>query len=123
ASASELSLFRRPLPAANLRFTTAVMWDGREGLVSPADPTNGLQAALASQASHAVVGHAQGDAPLSAPAADSIVRFELGIYAAQTTSSTAGPLDALFAFGGTQALVAQEFFPGINASLPSLGTN
>jgi hypothetical protein len=30
ASADELSLFRRPLPATNLRFLTAVMWDGRE---------------------------------------------------------------------------------------------
>ena len=30
ASASELSLFRRPIPSTNLRFLTAVMWDGRE---------------------------------------------------------------------------------------------
>ena len=30
ASASELSLFRRPLPATNLKFLSAVMWDGRE---------------------------------------------------------------------------------------------
>ena len=30
ASASELSLFRRPPPSTNLRFLTAVMWDGRE---------------------------------------------------------------------------------------------
>ena len=30
ASAAELSLFRRPLPATNLRFLTGVMWDGRE---------------------------------------------------------------------------------------------
>src|SRR4051794_8463868 len=28
ASAAELSLFRRPPPATNLRFLTAVMWDG-----------------------------------------------------------------------------------------------
>jgi hypothetical protein len=30
ASASELSLFRRPLPSTNLGFLSAVMWDGRE---------------------------------------------------------------------------------------------
>src|SRR5262249_17997910 len=30
ASANELSLFRRPLPSANLKFLTTVMWDGRE---------------------------------------------------------------------------------------------
>src|SRR6185312_8859969 len=28
ASASQLSLFRRPLPSANLKFLSAVMWDG-----------------------------------------------------------------------------------------------
>src|SRR5262249_36720297 len=30
ATASNLSLYRRPLPATNLRFLSAVMWDGRE---------------------------------------------------------------------------------------------
>jgi len=30
ASASELSLFRRPLPTTNLPFLATVMWDGRE---------------------------------------------------------------------------------------------
>jgi hypothetical protein len=30
ASAAELSLFRRPLPSANLKFLSTVMWDGRE---------------------------------------------------------------------------------------------
>src|SRR5689334_12390898 len=30
ASAAELSLFRRPLPTANLKFDSTVMWDGRE---------------------------------------------------------------------------------------------
>jgi cytochrome c peroxidase len=30
ASATELSLFRRPLPATNLPFLATVMWDGRE---------------------------------------------------------------------------------------------
>ena len=123
ASPAELSLFRRPLPAANLRFSTAVMWDGREGLVSASDPANSLRAALSSQASHAVAGHAQADVRLTPSSADSIVQFELGIYSAQTSSTSAGPLDALFAFGGPQALLTQEFFPGINVSLPSLGTN
>jgi len=36
ASAAELSLFRRPLPATNLKFLTAVMWDGRETFADPA---------------------------------------------------------------------------------------
>jgi len=123
ASPAELSLFRRPLPAANLRFNTVVMWDGREGLVNAADPTNSLRAALASQATDAVSGHAQGQMRLTAASADSLVRFELGIYSAQTSSTDAGPLDALFAFGGPQALITQEFFPNINASSAALGSN
>src|ERR671937_1392604 len=32
ATPDHLSLFRRPLPATNLRFLSAVMWDGRETL-------------------------------------------------------------------------------------------
>src|SRR5512140_929947 len=35
ASAAELSLFRRPLPAANLQFLSTVMWDGRETFADP----------------------------------------------------------------------------------------
>src|SRR3569623_1959363 len=46
ASASELSLFRRPLPSTNLAFLSAIMWDGRE-------------ASLGSQAIDATLGHAQ----------------------------------------------------------------
>lgn len=32
ASASQLSLFRRALPSSNLKFLSAVMWDGRESV-------------------------------------------------------------------------------------------
>src|SRR3569832_389982 len=46
ASASELALFRRPLPSTNLAFLSAVMCDGRE-------------ASLGSQAIDATLGHAQ----------------------------------------------------------------
>ena len=46
ASAAELSLFRRPLPATNLRFLSSTMWDGREP-------------SLAQQAIDATLGHAQ----------------------------------------------------------------
>jgi hypothetical protein len=40
ASAAELSLFRRPLPATNLAFLTTVMWDGRENVVPPTNPAH-----------------------------------------------------------------------------------
>ena len=68
ASASELSLFRRPLPTTNLRFLNTVMWDGRETLRDAAS-TNclfgtttcfaPLHVNLASQANDATLGHAQ----------------------------------------------------------------
>ncbi|HYT97848.1 MAG TPA: hypothetical protein VEO36_11040, partial [Casimicrobiaceae bacterium] len=35
ASASELSLFRRPLPSTNLKFLSTVMFDGRETFKDP----------------------------------------------------------------------------------------
>ena len=35
ATATELSLFRRPLPSANLKFLSSVMWDGRETTLMP----------------------------------------------------------------------------------------
>ena len=35
ASATELSLFRRPLPSTNLKFLATVMWDGRETVPAP----------------------------------------------------------------------------------------
>ena len=65
ASARELSLFRRPLPATNLIWDTAVMWDGRETF-SPFKPPmdagidlENLRTSLASQARHAILGHEQ----------------------------------------------------------------
>ncbi len=73
ASASELSLFRRPLPATNLRFLTAVMWDGRESfapmgttpiLVEARRDQNGMALFndLKHQANDATLTHAQGAA-------------------------------------------------------------
>ena len=75
ASSKELSLFRRPLPAANLKFLSTVMWDGREtlGCDPPSTPcvsANGqptsfatLHFDLSDQANAATLGHAQGNKP------------------------------------------------------------
>ncbi len=71
ASASQLSLFRRPLPATNLRFLTTVMWDGRESfapmgttpILATATPDQNAVALfndLKHQANDATTGHAQG---------------------------------------------------------------
>jgi len=114
ASRAELSLFRRPLPASNLPFLSAVMWDGREGLITPDDPSNTLLRALASQAGDAVLGHSQASSPLDPSRVAGIVEFEMGIFSAQATNVTAGPLDGAAALGGPLALAQQTFYPGIN---------
>jgi len=120
---STLSMYRRPLPATNLKFLTTVMWDGREStppstekityVTNPAD----LQFDLAHQALDAVAGHAQGNVPLSAALQQQIVNFETNLYTAQTFDFGAGLLNAYGATGGPQALSAQMFFVGINDPL------
>lgn len=76
ATASELSLFRRPLPAANLTLISTVMWDGRH---TGAD----THAALLEQANAASVGHAQAEAPITVDEENQIVDFESSLFSAQ----------------------------------------
>ncbi len=126
-----LSLYRRPLPATNLRFLSAVMWDGREsatqtGTQKIAYPTNpgDLLADLAHQALDATTGHAQATkVPTSAQLQD-IVNFETSLQTAQAFDFSAGALNADGADGGPAALASQNFFIGINDSFPpSFGFN
>jgi hypothetical protein len=106
-----MGLYRRPLPATNLRFLTTVMWDGRE---SPAGRS--LFDDLMSQAKDATLGHAQAAVvPTTAQLRD-IVEYELGLHTAQSRDNGAGPLDATGATGGPVALTTQPFFIGINDS-------
>jgi cytochrome c peroxidase len=112
ASRAELSLFRRPLPSSNLRFLSAVMWDGRE---SAAGAT--LQAALIQQALDATLGHAQLAGNLTARQLEDIVDFEMGLNTAQTIDRDAGKLDTQGALGGPIHLSQQDFFIGINDPL------
>ena len=123
ASAAELSLFRRPLPATNLRFLNTVMWDGRETFL---DPTStmcvlgtsrcyaSLHFDLADQSNAATTGHAQGTQDLSTEQRDAIVAFESSLYTAQVYDRDAGVLDALGARGGPGPLVDQASYFGIN---------
>jgi hypothetical protein len=117
------SVYRRPLPAANLGFLSAIMWDGREP-------------SLFSQAVDATLGHAQGTVAPSAAQQQQIVTFE-GCTRANTpalctyTPADAGVLTAqifddagqfLFgngANGGPIALSQQlaRFFIGVNDPL------
>src|SRR5262249_37113816 len=121
ASASELSLFRRPLPSTNLRCLSAVMWDGRENQLSSGvdDRTIALdlRASLAHQANDATRGHAQAVADLTPEQQQQIVDFETALSSAQAEDHGAGRLDAHGAAGGPVALAFQSFFLGINDPL------
>lgn len=123
ASATELSLFRRPLPATNLGFLTAVMWDGRETFLDPLSKDCILGTSkcfaplhfdLSDQANAATVGHAQAAQPLTAAQRDAIVAFESGLFTAQVFDNDAGELTANQALGGPAYLSQQNFYFGIN---------
>ena len=109
ASAAELSLFRRPLPATNLRFLASVMWDGRETF-----PDKSLHFDLSDQANGATLGHAAAINPLTPDQRNKIVQFETGLYTAQSTDSAASVLNTQRAAGGPVALSQQPFSIGIN---------
>jgi len=126
ASAAELSLFRRPLAATNLRFLSTVMWDGRETFKDPTstDCLFGtttcfapLHFDLADQANAATVGHAQASLPIDDAKRNAIVAFELGLTTAQVHDDDAGRLTAYGANGGPLALTQQVSYFGINDTL------
>jgi hypothetical protein len=108
ASAAHLSLFRRPLPTTNLRFDSAVMWDGRETVAGAP-----IEDDLAAQASTATVVHAQG-APLPEATRRALVALETSLATAQVAGSGAGRLDDAGAAGGPAAILAAPFYLGIN---------
>ena len=122
-----LSMYRRPLPATNLRFLSTVMWDGREsstqmGTQKITFPTNpgDLLANLAHQSVDATNGHAQGATPLTAEQQKAIVDFEMALATAQAYDYRAGALNARGATGGPVALGTRTmpaFFVGINDPL------
>lgn len=112
ASSNELSMFRRPLPSTNLRFLSAVMWDGRESV-----PSFDLQTNLIHQALDATQGHAQLVGTLSESQLNDIVNFEMALSTAQVSDKKAGKLDASGARGGPILLQRETFFIGVNDPL------
>ena len=123
ASAGDLSLFRRPLPAANLKFLSTVMWDGRETLRDAASPAclmgtsicfASIHVDLADQSNVATLGHAQAVQSLTTAQREAIVAFESALYTAQVFDDDAGSLTARGALGGPVALNAFSFHFGIN---------
>lgn len=112
ASARELSLFRRPLPSANLGFLSTVMWDGRETLAGLS-----IGEDLAHQSNGATQGHAQRVDPLSEAQRAEIVSFETSVFFAQALDNEAGVLDQAGARGGPLELSSLSFHLGINDTL------
>jgi len=123
ASAQALSLFRRPLPATNLIWDTAVMWDGRETYLPFKPPMDAgvnvgdLRLSLASQALHAVLGHEQAASAPDPVVLDQIVAFESRLVTAQLYDNQAGALNENNGMGGAEILAQQKFWIGINDAL------
>lgn len=117
ASAQELSLFRRSLPATNLKFLTHVMWDGRQTF-----PGQTMTFNLGSQANGAHLGHAQARQPLTDEQRNEIVTFETSLFTAQASDRAAGNLTDGGANGGPMFLVDQPFRFRINSPLSSTFT-
>ncbi len=121
ATPAMVSVYRRPLPSANLPFLLAcsngdpscahlsIMWDGREP-------------SLQSQVIDATLIHAQAANPPSSDQIAQSVSFETQIFDAQIEDDEAGDLDQRGANGGPVFLASQPFFIGINDSL-SAGFN
>jgi cytochrome c peroxidase len=109
AHAGELSLFRRPLPSTNLKFLSAVMWDGRESVTGA-----GIHFDLTVQSNSATMGHAESTVTLTDDQRESIVAFELSMHTAQEQDHGAGSLKTNGAIGGAAAIIDQEFYIGIN---------
>src|SRR3954464_6661719 len=108
-TSSQPALYRRPLPSTNIAFLTTVMWDGRE---SPKGRS--LEANLTQQAMDATSGHAEGAVTPTAAQLQQIVALETALYTAQASGLGLGNLNSQGATGGTDSLMKQEFYVGIN---------
>ena len=103
-----VSVYRRPRPAANLRYVThqgfgVFAFIGKNGLPASRDPETGLPSAmnlladarqptLKTQAVEAAVTHLQFDGELDAERQRRIAEFERQLYAAQVHDDSAGDL-------------------------------
>jgi cytochrome c peroxidase len=125
-----ISMYRRTLPATNLRFLSAVMFDGRESSGRPGTGTTKISFAnypdslvsdLKHQSVDATTGHAQGDGSRPTPDEQTqIVNFEMALSTAQIIDNYAGRLNGRGATGGPVALTTQPFFISINSSVNPL---
>ncbi len=124
-----ISVYRRPRPAANLKYATSYgfVFDPKTGLPLAIDPrtgkrysgnlmADGRDRTLREQALDALRTHLQRHGPLSRAKVAEIIEFESHVYVAQSASFIAGSLTACGAHGGPDALAA-----GTPAVLDALG--
>jgi len=117
-----VSVYRRPLPTTNLRFLSAVMFDGRDTVLPLTSATtfaNNLQSDLMQQALEATQIHAQAIEQPTAEQLQGIVNFEMGLSTAQMSDRRTGLLSRYGASGGPAGLANQPYYPGSNDSLGS----
>lgn len=105
----EISVYRRPRPAANLRYVTSTGFGvtpfiGKTGGLAAVDPDTGRpvnmnmmadarEPTLKTQAQSAAFGHLEVTHPLTEEQLEKIRDFEMQVYAAQAFSDGAGALD------------------------------
>lgn len=106
-------VFRRPLPATNLKFLNAVMWDTRQGRAEP----EFVNVSLKNQARTAVIDHAEGAAPAD-DVLQAIVDFQSALFTAQVRHRRAGHTSQGGAAGGPYALVGTDYAVNENRVLP-----
>ena len=126
----EVSVYRRPRPAANLRYVASARFGvtpfiGKTGALAAVDPETGKpvnmnmmadarEATLKTQAQSAARGHLEIVSALSPRQLDAIRDFELQLYAAQSYSNGAGALNEP---GGPSGLGPQAMAQGSDGVL------
>jgi cytochrome c peroxidase len=96
-----LNVFRRPLPAMNLKFNAVIMWDGREGT-------------LQSQARNATLRHAEAAAAPSDAVTQSMVDFETALFTSMIQVQGLGPTSGGGVAGDPVTLSTEPFFVNMN---------
>ena len=99
-----VSVYRRPLPTANLAFATTINWDARTTL-----PDKTIFEDLVEQANRANIGHGQATFALTIEQRTAIAAFETTTFTARRSVAKAGPLDADGALGGARNVATQSF--------------
>ena len=119
--AGKLSVYRRPRPAANMKYLLAVgfEYDPKQGLALPRDPetdvllsgnilADGRASTLKAQMNDAAHAHLEFEGEFWGEAETQIEHFLLNIYAAQQIDNIGGHLDDLGAGGGPDLLATSK---------------